>query len=133
MHNVAYNAGLHTLISGVLTGIYMTALVPRRCVGAHRGLQCRAAHLDFGGADGHTDDSAGTEALRSKGHALRVVARTRADDARGQLLRCEADHFVERATQLEREHGLQVLALEEDRVAGKRAQTRGQVQGALDL
>ncbi len=68
------------------------------------------------GRHGHDDDRAGAEPFGGEGHALRMVARRGAHDAARQLGRGELRHLVEGAAQLEGEHALHVLALQEQGV-----------------
>ena len=80
----------------------------------------------------HDDQRLATESTRREGDALRVVARRGADHAARQRLRREVRHLVVRAAQLEAEHRLGVLALEEDPVVEPRRERRRRIERRLD-
>ena len=64
---------------------------------------------------------AGMRSRRGRvGHALRVVAGAARHHAPPALLRVQVRHLVVRAAQLEAEHGLLVLALEQHEIASSR-------------
>jgi len=73
--------------------------------------------LDLRRGHRHDDDGAAAELLRGQRHALRMVAGAGRDHAALERGRRQVRHLVVRAAQLEREHRLQVLALEQQRVA----------------
>jgi hypothetical protein len=86
------------------------------------------AHLDAGRGLRHHDHRGNATALRSKRHALRMVARRGADDAApGDRFR-EVGNLVVGAAQLEREHRLQVLALEQHGIADAAREPRRSVE-----
>ena len=65
----------------------------------------------------HDDDRAEPELARREGDALRMIAGARRDDAAGALVGRQVRDLVVGAAKLEAEDRLQVLALEEHRVA----------------
>jgi len=89
-------------------------------------------HLDLGRGGGHHDHGAGAELAGAHGHALGMVAGRGADDAALQLAGGEVRHLVVGAAQLEAEHGLLVLALEQHPVVQAAAQVAGGFQVRLD-
>ena len=97
-----------------------------RPAGRHR------AHLHLGGGHGHHDHGRATQALGGQGDALGVVPGTGGDHTPGQLLTGEADHAVVGAAQLEAEHRLQVLPLEQHLVAQAPRQVGGRVERGFD-
>src|SRR6185437_705221 len=72
------------------------------------------------------------QALRGERHALRMVSRGGADHAARERSGLEVRHLVVRAAQLEREHRLLVLALEEHVVAQAPRDGGGALERALD-
>ncbi|MNN45548.1 hypothetical protein D3C81_1598910 [compost metagenome] len=77
-------------------------------------------HLDARRGGRH-DDGRGRAAFRRRQrHALRVIARRGADDAARQLSLAQVGDTVVSAANLEREHRLQVLALQQDRAIQSR-------------
>ena len=103
-----------------------------RVVVAHQlELGAQAAHglhLDGGRGARHHDAAAQPESPRGRGHALRVVARRRGDDAGLALSPVERRDGVVGAAQLEREHRRLVLTLEPDVAAEALAQRRRPVE-----
>jgi hypothetical protein len=89
-------------------------------------------HLDARRGHRHDDHRAAAEFLRCEGDALRVIACARRDYAALQLLRRQIRHLVVGTAQLEREHRLQVLALEQQPVAQPLGQPRGELERRLD-
>ena len=79
-------------------------------------------HLDRGRRPGHHDHRPTPEPLRRQPHALRVVARRRADHPPRPILGGERRDLVIRPPDLEREHRLLVLPLEPYRPAEPRRQ-----------
>jgi hypothetical protein len=79
----------------------------------------------------HDDHRATAERLCRERHALRVIARRGRDHAAPQLGRRQARHPVVGAADLEGEHRLRILALEQDPVADPRGQVRGEVEWRL--
>ncbi len=81
----------------------------------HAGAAKSAHRVDFhlrrGG--GHHDHRAATQPVRRQRHALRVIARRRANHAALALGLGQSRHLVVRPAQLEAEHRLRVLALEQ--------------------
>ncbi len=99
----------------------------------HRGSARRhRRHLDARRGERHDDSGARVEALRGKGDALRVVAGAGADHAARERLGRKVRHLVVGPAQLEREHRLLVLALEQHVVAGAPRDRGRQLQRALD-
>ena len=72
--------------------------------------------LDAGRIATHHDVRPDPQPLRSKRHALGVIASGGGDHATVTILRGEARHLVVRAPHLERENRLQVLPLQSDAV-----------------
>ena len=81
---------------------------------------------------GMTIVGAAAEALRRERDALRVIAGRRGDHAVRALRGRQMRHLVVRAAQLEREHRLLVLALEQHAVAEPRGKRRGGLERRLD-
>jgi hypothetical protein len=100
----------------------------------HHGRSARLDRrdLDLGRGDRHHDGGAAAEPPGGERHALRVVAGGSGDDAALQRRRGELRHLVVGAAQLEREHRLQVLALEQDARAGARGKLRRGLERRLD-
>ena len=97
----------------------------------------RAARLDRRDLDvrrghRHHDRRGAAEPLRRERDALRVIAGGRRDDAARALGGRQMRHLVVRAAQLEREHRLLVLALQQDAVAEPSRQRRREVERRLD-
>ena len=97
----------------------------------------RAPRLDGGDLDvrrghRHHDRRRAIELLRGERDTLRVVAGRGRDDAARALGGRQMRHLVVRAAQLEREHRLLVLALEEQAVAEPARQRRGEFERRLD-
>ena len=93
----------------------------------------RAARLDRGDLDvrrghRHDDRRRAAELLRGERHALRVVAGGGRDHAARALGGREVRHLVVGAAQLEREHRLLVLALEQHAVAEAPRQRRRELE-----
>jgi hypothetical protein len=88
--------------------------------------------LDRRGGGGHDDHGAGAEPLGRQRDALGVVAGGGADDPALEHRRAEVGHLVVGPAQLEAEHRLHVLALQEDRVVDARRQVGCRVEGRLD-
>jgi hypothetical protein len=89
---------------------------------AHREGLARAARehrIDLHARRGHRhhDDRATAQPLRRERHALRVIAGRRRDHPPREFVGRQPRHLVVGAAQLEREHRLQVLALEQHGVA----------------
>ena len=80
----------------------------------------------------HDDQRLAAEPPRRERDALRVVAGRGADDAARERVGRQPDHLVVGAAQLEAEHRLGVLALEEDVVAEARRERRRSVERRLD-
>src|SRR5690606_4675286 len=89
-------------------------------------------HLDGGGALRHHDHGAPAPLARGERDALRVVAGGAADHALRQLVRRHLRNLVERAPALEREDGLQVLALQPDVAAEAARQAQRVIERRLD-
>ena len=88
--------------------------------------------LDLRRGDRHDDRRAALQALRGECHALGVIARRRRDDTALQLRRRQLRHLVIGAAQLEGEHGLHVLALEQQCVADALRQRACRFERRLD-
>ena len=86
-----------------------------------------AFDLDLGSGLGHHDGGLDPQHLGGQGQALGMVARRCSDHATGALGVGELGQLVVGATDLEREHRLQVFALEPDLVA----QPLGELAGGL--
>ena len=91
--------------------------------GVDLDLRCRHRHHDRG---------LGPEALRGERHALGVVARGGGDDAPAEVRSRKAGHLVVRPAELEREDGLEILALQQQAVAEPGREKRRLVQRRLD-
>ena len=97
----------------------------------------RAARLDGGdldvrGRDRHDDRRRAAQPLRRQRHPLCVVARRRRDDALRALGGGELRHLVVGAAQLEREHALLVLALQQHAIAEPARQRGRELERGLD-
>ena len=90
--------------------------------------------VDFHLRGGHRHDDGGFAAqpLRRQRHALGVVAGRGGNHPALALLGGELGHFVVGAAQLEREHRLQVFALEQNGVVQAARQAGGRVQRGFD-
>ena len=88
--------------------------------------------LDVGGGHRHDNGRRATQLLRRQRHALGMVAGRGRDHAAGQRIRLEVHHLVVGAAQLEREHRLHILALEQDAVVRAPRQVRRRFQRCLD-
>jgi hypothetical protein len=77
-------------------------------------------HLELGCRGRHDDDGVAAEHGCRARDPLRVVAGGRRDDPGGAGLRAELSHRVVRAADLEREHRLEILALEQHHCAAIR-------------
>ena len=73
-------------------------------------------NLDLRRGDRHDDHGPRAQLARAQRHALRMIARRRADHAFFQLRRAQMSHLVVSPAQLEAEHRLLVFALEQHRV-----------------
>jgi hypothetical protein len=103
-------------------------------VPVQHGLGAPRAHrldLDRGGGARHDHDRRDAEPLGGERHPLGVVAGGRADHAARQRLRVEPGDAVVGAAQLERVHGLEVLALEAHGTAEPGGEPRQRVEGRL--
>ena len=83
-----------------------------------------ALHLDIGGRCGHDDGGGHAVALRRVGHALRMVAGRRGDEAAFALVVGKRADLVVCATHLIGAGALHVLRLEEDAIARDLAEVR---------
>jgi hypothetical protein len=88
--------------------------------------------LDLRRGHRHHDGRAAAEPLRGERHALRVVARGSRDDPALQRRRRQLRHLVVGAAQLEGEHRLQVLALEQHPGPGAGGELRRGLERRLD-
>ena len=86
------------------------------------------AHLDGRRGLGHDDEGGKAEVAGRVGHALRVVAGARRDDAAAAFAVVEVRHAVVGAAQLEAEDRLHVFALEEHLAAQARREPAGRVE-----
>jgi hypothetical protein len=89
------------------------------------------AHLDGRGGQRHHDGGGDAAALRGQCHALRMIAGRGADDTALRHRVGQVRNLVVGAAQLEREHRLQVLALEHHGVADAARQARRRLQWGL--
>jgi hypothetical protein len=100
-------------------------------VAVHDHLAAQGTHgvyLDRRRGHGHHDDGRDSAALRGQCHTLGVVARGTADDAGREGVVGHRGELVVGTAQLEREHGLQVFALEPDPVACPRREVRRELE-----
>ncbi len=88
--------------------------------------------LDRRRAGRHHDHGAHAALARRERHALRMVTGRAADHALGERVRRQMRDPVVGAAQLEREHGLQVLALQQHLVAEPLRQARCTVERRFD-
>src|SRR6266540_3635905 len=88
--------------------------------------------LDLRRGDGHHDRRLAAERLRGERDTLRVIAGGGRDDAVRALGRAQMRHLVVGAAQLEREHRLLILALEQHAVAEPPRQVRRELERRLD-
>lgn len=79
--------------------------------------RAHAFDFDLGGGLGHDDGGFDAQHFRRQGQTLRMVARRRSDHATGTLFVSQLGEFVVGAANLEREHWLQIFALEPDVIA----------------
>ena len=93
-----------------------------------RAARRHGVHLDLRRRHRHHDHRAAAEFLRGERHALCVVAGAGGDDAARELRARQVDHLVVGAAQLEREHRLQVLALEQQPVVQSPGQRGRELQ-----
>jgi hypothetical protein len=98
----------------------------------HFGAAClHGVDLDARRRHWHHDHGPAAQALRRERHALRMVAGARRDHATAQARLGQPGHLVVGAAQLEREDRLQVLALDEERVAHPARQRARRLEGCL--
>jgi len=114
-------------LDGVLVGVGVAVAGQHHL--AAQGLD--GIDLDLGCGRGHHDHRAAAQLLGPQGHALGVVAGRRADHAALQLLGRQVGHLVVGAPQLEAEHGLLVLALQQHLVVQAAAEVLGGLQVRL--
>ena len=88
--------------------------------------------LDLRRRHRHHDRRARAEPLRGESDALGVVAGRGGDDALRRVARRQARHLVVGAAELEREDGLEVLALQQQPVAEPLREERRLLQRRLD-
>ena len=89
-------------------------------------------HLDRWRRRRHDDNGPAADLRRRQCQPLRVVAGGGADDTALQTLRRELGQLVVSPAQLEGEHRLHVLALDQQRVADAGRQIGGQVERRFD-
>ncbi len=89
-------------------------------------------HFDFGRGLRHDDGGRNASLVGGKGHALCVIAGGSADHSTFRGRFGQVRNLVVRAAQLEREDGLQILALQQHRVAETARQARGRLERRLD-
>ncbi|MCY1366143.1 hypothetical protein D9M69_530240 [compost metagenome] len=87
-----------------------------------------AFDLDLRGGLGHDDGRFHTQHLRRQGQALCMVARRRGDHAASAFFVAQLGQLVVGAANLEREHRLQVFALEPNAVAQPLGELAGRLQ-----
>ncbi len=88
--------------------------------------------LDLGRRHRHHDRRAGTEPLSGESDALRVVPGRGGDDALAQGCGRQSRHLVVGAAKLEREDGLEILALQQQPVAESLREERRLLERRLD-
>jgi len=88
--------------------------------------------LDLRRGRRHDDHRPATELARRERHALGMIAGRGGDDAALSLRRRQVGHFVVGAAQLEREHRLHVLALEQHAVADPCREIRREFEWRFD-
>ena len=86
------------------------------------------ADLHLRGGARHHDHGPAAELAGTQGHALGMVAGAGGDHATAELLLAELCHAVVRPPQLEGEHRLKILTLEQHRVAEPAAEVRRRVE-----
>src|SRR3569832_572494 len=104
------------------------------CVAVQHRLRAELAHrlhLDVGRGARHDDERLDAEAVRRQRHPLRMVAGRRGDHAARTLLRTHVHDLVIGAAQLEGEHGLQVLALQQHVIAHTLGQAAHHIERRL--
>ena len=89
--------------------------------------------LERGRGHRHDDQRPAAELARGERDALGMVAGRGADHAARQLLRREVRHLVVGAAQLEAEHRLRVLALEQHLVAEPGREARRRRRAAISI
>ncbi|MCY1361949.1 hypothetical protein D9M69_486450 [compost metagenome] len=90
-----------------------------------------ALHLQFRGGARHHDGRLDAQLAGGQRHALRMVAGGGGDHAALQLLAGQLRQLVVGAANLEGEHRLQILALEQDLVAQPLGKLAGRLQGSF--
>ena len=99
----------------------------------HFGAACLdRLNLDLRRGAGHHDHGARAEAGGSERHTLGMVAGRSADHATGERRCGQLGHLVVSTTQLEAEHRLHVLALEQQTIVDARRQIVGEFERGLD-
>jgi len=93
--------------------------------------RAHAFDLDLRGGLGHHNSCLDPQHLGSQGQALRMVARRRRDYAACALFSRQLSQLVVRAANLEREHRLQVFALEPNLVTQPLGELAGSLQGGF--
>ena len=94
--------------------------------------RAHAFDLDLRGGLRHHDGCLDTQFARRQCHTLGMVAGRGGDHAAGQFFWAQLRQFVVRPTDLEGEHRLQILALEQDTVAQPLAQLASALQRGFD-
>ena len=114
-------------VQGMLVGVRVAlAMQHHLAAQAPHGIDL---HLRCG--DGHHDDGLAPQLARTQRHALRMVAGRRADHTALELRGRELGHLVVGAAQLEAEHRLGVLTLQQHLVAQPLRQGLGRLQRGL--
>ena len=93
---------------------------------------CHRPHLHLRRGDRHHDHGTTAQPLGGQGHPLGVVAGAGGDHATVELGAAEAHHPVVGAAQLEAEHRLQILPLEQHPVAQAGREVGGRIEGGFD-
>ena len=88
-------------------------------------------HLHLGCGGGHHDDGAAAEFFGTEGHALGMISSAGGDHATTEFLRRELGHAVVSTAKLEREHRLQVFALQQHLIAESATEVWGRVKRRL--
>ena len=93
---------------------------------------CHRFHLHLRSGDRHHDHCPAAQPLGRHRHPLSMVAGTGGDYTPLQFSRAQPHHLVVGAAQLEAEHRLEVLALQQYAVAEPGREVGGGIEGRLD-
>jgi hypothetical protein len=125
MHEGKALRGLHR--QRVLVGVAVGVAVQH----GDRAARLDRRDLQLRRGNRHHDDCPASQPARRQCDALRVIAGRRCDYPARQLGGAQVDHLVVGTSQLEREHRLDVLALDQHVVAEPLRQVRGRLEGRL--